>query len=173
VRSRLEDLLATAERQLAARSYDAAIDTCRTALNEPGAAEAGVQERLGAACRVRDEARGIVRPVEAPALPVEIAAPPVEPPAETPADPEPPPAPLPVEPFRTIEPPSIKLHQPDVVATIERQDFPDYQLEVEKLSILHPSPAPEDEENGSLPMKQIALAILICGIVCLIAVLLK
>lgn len=66
MRTRLEDLIATADRQLASRSYDAAIDTYRTALAEPGAAEAGVAERLEAACGARDlasvAARGEGRP---------------------------------------------------------------------------------------------------------------
>ena len=60
MKSRLEDLIATADRQLASNSYDAAIDTYRTALGEAGAVEAGVDSRLQAACRARDEARGVV-----------------------------------------------------------------------------------------------------------------
>ena len=60
MKSRLEDLIATADRQLASNSYDAAIDTYRTALGEAGAVEAGVESRLQAACRARDEARGVV-----------------------------------------------------------------------------------------------------------------
>src|ERR1700684_4356701 len=90
MRTRLDDLIATADRQLASRSYDAAIDTYRTALGEGGAAEAGIEERLEAACRTRDEARGIVRPVEPPAPPkVETAEPPEEPPADLRMEPKP------------------------------------------------------------------------------------
>src|SRR5580704_1462136 len=90
MRSRLDDLIATADRQLASRSYDAAIDTYRTALGEPGAAEAGVEELLESACRARDDARGIVRP---PPPTVEITAMPVETPAAVPAEPRPEPVP--------------------------------------------------------------------------------
>jgi TonB family protein len=65
MKSRLDDLIATGDAQLLSRSYDAAIDTFRTALAEPGAAEAGVARRLEAACRVRDAARGAGLPAQA------------------------------------------------------------------------------------------------------------
>jgi hypothetical protein len=86
MRSRLEDLIVTADLQLASRSFDAAVDTLRTALGEPGAAEAGVAGRLEGACLARDEARGIVRP--APMQPIaEVAPIAVEPIAEVQAAP--------------------------------------------------------------------------------------
>lgn len=178
MRTRLEDLIATAERQLASRSYDAAVDTYRTALSEPGAAEAGVAERLDAACRVRDEARGIVRPVEAPAPPAptppppppEIAAVPTLAPLEVAAPPAP--VPQPVERFRTIEPPTFKLLEPDVVAEImERRDQRDFQQDVERLSIIDPKPLPE--EHDPLLLMRVAIAALIFVFVCLIALMLK
>ena len=61
--SRLRDLIATADRQLAAQSYDAAIDTCRTALtvtaDEDTAAErSDIESRLQQANLARDRARG-------------------------------------------------------------------------------------------------------------------
>ena len=54
---RLRDLVSTADRQLAAKSYDAAIDTYRTALAEPDAVGADIEARLEVACRARDAAR--------------------------------------------------------------------------------------------------------------------
>jgi hypothetical protein len=74
MRSRLEDLIVTADRQLASRSFDAAVDTLRTALGEPGAIEAGVEDRLEAARRARDESCGIVRPapISTPAMAVVV-----------------------------------------------------------------------------------------------------
>ena len=167
MRTRLEDLIAAAERQLASRSYDAAIDTYRTALSEPGAAEAGVEDRLAAACGVRDEARGIVRPVEAPAPPA--PSPPPPPPLEI----APPPAlaPLPVEPFRTIEPPSFQLLEPDEAEMMERPGRQDYQQEVERLSIIDPQPLPE--ERDPLFLMRVGIAALIFVFVCLLVLLLK
>jgi hypothetical protein len=179
VRSRLEDLIATAERQLASRSYDAAVDTYRTALSEPGAAEAGVAERLDAACRVRDEARGIVRPVEAPAPPLEVAAllPPLieiaAAPTLVPLEIASPPAPVPqpVERFRTIEPPTFRLLEPDEAEMMERCDRRDFQQDIEKLSIIDPKPPPE--ERDPLLLMRVAIAALIFVFVCLIVLMLK
>jgi hypothetical protein len=161
VRTRLEDLIATAERQLASRSYDAAIDTYRTALSEPGAAEAGVEDRLAAACGVRDEVRGIARPVEAPAPPpppIEIA-PPLAP------------APQPVERFRTIEPPTFQLLEPDEATMMERPGRPDYRQDIEKLSIIDPQPLPE--ERDPLFLMRVGIAALIFVFVCLLVLMLK
>jgi len=54
---RVRDLLSTADRQLASHSYDAAIDTYRTALAEfsgdSATVRAGIEERLAAAARAR------------------------------------------------------------------------------------------------------------------------
>jgi hypothetical protein len=181
----LEDLIATAERQLASRSYDAAIDTYRTALSEPGAAEAGVEERLAAACHARDEARGIVRPVEAPALPAPPAPPSQEiaplpaqeiAPADIPAappqrvEPKPKSAPKPVEPFRTIEPPTFRLLEPDEAETMERRDPQDYRRDIEKPSIIDPQPLPEGRD---LFVLRVGIAALIFVFVCLLVLLLK
>jgi len=161
VRTRLEDLIATAERQLASRSYDAAIDTYRTALKEPGAAEAGVEDPLAAANGVRDEVRGIARPVEAPAPPpppLEIA-PPLAP------------APQPVERFRTIEPPTFQLLEPDEATMMERPGRPDYRQDIEKLSIIDPQPLPE--ERDPLFLMRVGIAALIFVFVCLLVLMLK
>ena len=167
MRTRLEDLIAAAERQLASRSYDAAIDTYRTALSEPGAAEAGVEDRLAAACRVRDEARGIVRPGGAPAPPA--PSPPPPPPLEIAASPSP--SPLPVEPFRTIEPPTFQLLEPDEAELMERRGRQDYRQEVERLSIIDPKPV--QEERDPLFLMRVGIAALIFVFVCLIALMLK
>lgn len=149
MRSRLEDLLATAERQLAARSYDAAIDTYRTALAESGATEARVEELLEAACRARDEARGIVRAVGPPAPPVE--PPVVEMAVPPPIEPAPVPVPAPPAPVdgRPIEPPAFHLIEDD--PSILYEDDPsilerprqDRYAEIDVLSILDPTPAPK------------------------------
>jgi hypothetical protein len=163
----LEDLIATAGRQLAARSFDAAIDTYRTALSEPGAAEAGVEERLDAACRARDEARGVVRPVEAP-IP-SAPSPPPTPPIEI--APPPAPAPQPVKSFRTIEPPTFRLLEPDEAEIIDRRGRQDYQQDIEKLSIIDPQPLPED--RNPLFLMRVAIAALIFVFVCLIVLMLK
>jgi hypothetical protein len=176
VRTRLEDLIATAERQLASRSYDAAIDTYRTALSEPGAAEAGVEERLDAACRVRDEARGIVRPVETPMPPassppaqeIALADVPAAPPQRV--EPKPAPAPQRVEPFRTIEPPSFRLLEPDEAEMMDRRDPQDYRQDIEKLSIIDPQPLPEGRD---LFVLRVGIAALIFVFVCLLVLLLK
>ena len=219
MKSRLDDLVATADRQLASRSYDAAVDTFRMALGEPGAAEAGVGERLEAACQARDAARGFVRPVEAPAPPkVEMAAPPVETPAEPrverepalPAEPqvkhepalpgvlridsEPAPAepgmdlePAPPEPgmdlepapalqaaadCRPIEAPSFHLMEddPSMLERVDRERRP--PLEVEKLSILDPTPLPEMPGEPHFAAR-IILALGIFLVVCGLAFLLK
>lgn len=212
MRSRLDDLIATADRQLASRSYDAAIDTYRMALSEPGAAEAGVGDRLEAACRARDEARGIVRPVEAPAPPkVEMAMPPaappgelrmdaepslpavpridreprpaelrrdLEPPAELRTDPEPPPAESRIAPeleppqvvdSRPIEPPSFHLIDDDPLL-LESTDWEQYReqyptLEVEKLSILNPTPLPEEPDES-----QVGARILVAALIAIVVV---
>ena len=172
MRTRLEDLLATADRQLGSRSYDAAIDSYRTALAEPGAAEAGVEDRLEAACRARDEALGIVRPVEPPPR-AEPEAPESAPP---PVDVQPePPAEAPPEPMigsRLVEPPAFELLEPE---PYERRGPREYPLEVERLSILDPIPAPPEEpdSSGSLFLLKIAVAALIFIAVCLVAILLK
>jgi hypothetical protein len=148
MRTRLEDLIATADRQLASRSYDAAIDTYRTALGEPGATEAGVMDRLEAACRVRDEALGIVRAVETPVpppaeVPLEVAAVPA---IETAPVPEPEPAPTPQRQaaFRTIEPPAFHLIEDDP-SILERpsRDYRDRYADIEVRSILDPTPSSE------------------------------
>jgi len=178
VRTRLEDLIVTAERQLAARSYDAAIDTYRTAMSEPGAAEAGVEERLDAACRVRDEACGIVRPVEAPMPPAPSPPPPAQEiaPADIPVappqsvGPKPAPARQPVEPFRTIEPPTFRLLEPDEAEMMDRRDPQDYRRDIEKLSIIDPQPLPEGRD---LFVLRVGIAALIFVFVCLLVLLLK
>ena len=132
MKSRLEDLLATADRQLAAGSYAAAIDNYRTALSEPGADEAGVQAKL-------DAARGIVRPsAEAPA-PI-----PAEPPAVVAMEPavealiEPP---APVEQI-PIEPPAFQLID-DNPAILERPRRETSYVEPPPISILNPQLPPE------------------------------
>ena len=175
MRTRLEDLIATADRQLASRSYDAAIDTYRTALGEPGATEAGVMDRLEAACRVRDEALGIVRAVETPAPPpveppVELAAPPAIETGPVPV-PEPEPAPTPQRQaaFRTIEPPAFHLIEDDP-SMLERpsQDSRDRDryADIEVRSILDPTPAPEELAlTGTATRLVIALVIAIVVVV--------
>jgi hypothetical protein len=167
VRTRLEDLIATAERQLASRSFDAAIDTYRTALSEPGAAEAGVEERLTAACRARDEARGIVRPVVASAPPA-----PSPPPPPPPIEIAPPPAPAPerVKPFRTIEPPTFRLLEPEE-SIMEGRGRQDYQHDFEKLSIVDPQSQPEDRDP--LFLMRVGIAALIFVFVCLLVLILR
>jgi len=179
MRSRLEDLIATADRQLTARSYDAAIDTLRTALAEAGAVEAGVEERMEAVLRARDEARGIVRaapPPPAPVVEMAEAAPIVEAQAEPQSEPEP--TRPPVVPFRTIEPPRFASVQDDP-ARLERFDREQYpMLEVERLSILHPTAAPDpepepDTHDRSWMLKRMVLAAVIAVAVCLIAICIK
>ena len=172
MKSRLEDLLATADTQLASRSYDAAIDTYRTALDEPGAAEAGVGEKLEAACRARDEARGIVRPEPAPApAAVEIATPAVEslaPPRVQELAP-PPAAGPPVE-YPPIEPPSFDLvedspSRPELYRGEQNRD-------VKKLSILDAAVLPE--EDGGLPyLARLGVAALIALATVLVVYFLK
>jgi hypothetical protein len=219
MRTRLDDLIATADRQLASRSYDAAVDTYRMALGEPGAAEAGVGDRLEAACRARDEARGIVRPVEAPAPPkAEMAVPPaappaelrmdaepsppavppidrepppavpridLEPPAELRTDPEPPSAESRIAPeleppqvvdSRPIEPPSFHLidDDPFLLGSTDREQYPEQYreqyptLEVEKLSILNPTPAPETLDPAATATR-ILVAMVIAIVVVVVA----
>jgi len=60
IESRLRDLLTTADRQLESKSYDAAIDTYRTALSCGPTDEqrADIEARLEAASQARDAARG-------------------------------------------------------------------------------------------------------------------
>lgn len=172
MRTRLEDLIATAERQLASRSYDAAIDTYRTALSEPGTAEARVEELLDAACRARDEARGIVRPLEAPAPPAPPAPePPAAPPPPIEIAPSLPNSPQPAEHFRTIEPPSFQLLEPDEEDMMERRGRHDFEHEVERLSIIDPKPVPE--ERDPLFLMRVGIAALIFVFVCFIVLMLK
>ncbi|MEI9974404.1 MAG: hypothetical protein WDO73_21580 [Ignavibacteriota bacterium] len=172
MRSRLEDLIATAERQLASRSYDAAIDTYRTAWNEDGAA-AGVESRLDAAYQARDEARGIVRRVEV-LMPPPMPAP--VPDIEAAAHPDtapPPPSPAPVIDARPIEPPSFSLIEADdyTLARAERREYP---LEVERLSILHPTaPPPASETPEGVALARLAVACVIAVSVIVLAFLLK
>lgn len=140
MKSRLEDLLATADRQLANRSYEAAIDNYRTALGEPGADEAGVQAKLDAACRMRDGARGIAPPtMDAPVSvalePVVIAA--AEPAVEVTI--APPPAPADETP---IEPPSFQLIE-DNPAFLEGPRRGNDYVESPPISILNPTLPPE------------------------------
>jgi len=170
MRTRLEDLLATADRQLASRSYDAAIDTYRTASMEPGAAEAGVEELLGAACRARDEARGIVPPVEPPDPPEEEPPAPAPPLVDVQPEVPPPPQPQPVVESRPVEPPSFQLLEPEPY--MERRPVQEIPLEVEKLSILHPTAAPEEPDEPQY-MLRVIIAVLIFVAVCLLAILLK
>jgi hypothetical protein len=160
MRSRLEDLIATADRQMAGRSYDAAIDTYRTALLELGAGEAGVEEQLETARRARDEARGIVRPPPPPPAPaiVETAPAVVVPIAE------PEPAPLP-EPSvqaagaddRPIEAPAFDL--------IERPERVRHVIDVEQISILDPKPLPEDPDPliGARFLVAAAIFVVVCA----------
>lgn len=159
--SRLDDLLATAERQLASHSYDAAVDTYRTALGEPGAAESGVAQLMEAACRVRDEARGIV-----PA--VETAATPEAPPPHIDSEPEPEaarseprnePPPQPMRENRPTEPPTFHLLEPEPFA--ERREGGPPPLDVENLSILHPTAPPEETESGLVPVARVLIALAI------------
>jgi hypothetical protein len=138
MKSRLEDLLATADRQLATRSYDAAIDNFRTALAEPGAADAGVQARLDAACRIRDEARGIAPPPLEEALPPAPIA--VKPVVEVAAAPVPQPL-APAE-QTAIEPPSFELLEDNPALRASRRDEYPY-VEVQPISILNPTLPPE------------------------------
>jgi hypothetical protein len=186
----LEDLIATADRQLASRSYDAAIDTYRTALGEPGAAEAAVAERLEAACGARDLAsvamRGAGRPepprvdpepvrpeqprIDPEPTPVEPRIDPKpEPPAEPPPDPETPPTPMAVE--RPIEAPLFRLIEDDR-SMLESPSRGQYPMEMEKLSILDPNPLPEEKGDPML-MVRIAVAAVIAVAVCVVVVLLK
>jgi hypothetical protein len=153
MRSRLDDLLANGARQLASESYEAAIDTYRTALGEQGASEAGVEELLESACRRRDEARGIVpppEPVAAPALsrvgePVES---PAAAPAEQPPQLEPDPVPQTVVVDPTIEPPRFLLAQ-DAPSILEECRREPYHMEVERLSILNPKPLTNEFDPAS------------------------
>lgn len=164
MRTRLDDLIATAERQLASRSYDAAIDTYRTALGEPGAVEAGVEERLEKACRVRDEARGIVRIAEAPTptlpLVAEMPAPPPEPRVEPAHEPEPAPAKQVLVDSRPIEPPSFHLIEDDP-SMLERPRWDRY-IEYDVRSILDPTPPPDVRDpRGAATRLLIAMLIAI------------
>ena len=60
VETRLRDLLATADRQLESKSYDAAIDTYRTALSCDPTAEqrSDIEARLETASHAREATRG-------------------------------------------------------------------------------------------------------------------
>ena len=190
MRSRLEDLIVTADLQLASRSFDAAVDTLRTALGEPGAAEAGVAGRLEGACLARDEARGIVRP--APMQPIaEVAPIAVEPIAEVQAAPaaverlaevqaapmavEPipevrvAPAPQPVLAPRPIEAPRFLLVEdnPSMLERPGRERQP--LLDVERLSILDPTQPREPEREIDLDkvtrmIVALGIFILVCGL---------
>jgi hypothetical protein len=165
----LEDLIATAERQLAARSYDAAVDTYRTALSEPGAVEAGVEKLLDAAYRTRDEARGIVRPVEPPAPPpappaVEMAAPPMELPAEPQFQPVPEPIRrAPAVDDRPIEPPAFHLIEDD--PSILERPRPDRYVEMDVRSILNPTPAPEAADPAGTATRILIAMVIAIGVV--------
>ena len=144
--SRLDDLVITGDRQLASQAYEAAIDTYRTALSEPGAVEAGVEDRLKAACRARDTARGVVPPAEPPAPPdVEEVGAPVETPAAPQVEPEPElePAPPAVD-DRPIEAPAFHLLEDDP-SMLERTERPEY-VESKPLSILDPTPPPPEPD---------------------------
>jgi len=169
--TRLQDLISTADKQLASRAYDAAIDTYRTALGEPGAVEEGVAGRLDAACRARDAARGVAPSAEPPTpsitapAPAPFAEPPapsimetvVAPPAR-PAEPEP--APLDDGP---IEPPAFHLIEDD--PSILERPHREHSAEFERpLSILDPAPLPEEPDGMALA--RIAVAALITLIVC-------
>ena len=170
--SRLDDLIATAGRQLASQSYDAAIDTYRTAAGEPGAAEAGIEEKLAAACRARDAARGVVRPVEPPPPPaapvVEMAAPPIELPAQSQPEPKPEPEPAPVvaSDDRPIEPPAFHLIEDD--PPILERPRRDRYAEIDVRSILDPTPAPEESESTGTAVR-ILIAVAIAAAVVLVA----
>jgi hypothetical protein len=175
MRTRLDDLIATADRQLASRSYDAAIDTYRTALGEPGAAEAGVEQRLEAASRVRDEARGVVRLAEPPAPPLppvaEMPAPPPEPRVEPDPEPEPAPVNQVVVDSRPIEPPSFHLIEDDP-SMLERPGFErpdrDRYIEYDVRSILDPTPPPE-ARDPRVAATRLLIAMLIAIAVVLVA----
>lgn len=134
MKSRLEDLLATADRQLAAGSYDAAIDNYRTALGEPGAGASRVAEKLAGACRVR----GIVPPTPETPAPAPVEAPVVAAPTEqmVEATVEPPPA------QQAIEPPSFQLLEDNAALQASRRDEYPY-VEVKPISILNPTLPPE------------------------------
>jgi hypothetical protein len=171
MKTRLEDLIATADRQLASRSYDASIDTYRMALGEPGAEEAGVAERLEAACRARDGVRGIVHAVEPPVPPEEPPADPPAAPREDPEpappqiDPEPEPPPKPIEERpeeQAIEPPTFQLVEPEPFTMERPERQQEFQLEVEKLSILNPTPPAEAPDlTGTTARLLIAFGIFI------------
>ena len=170
--SRLDDLLATAERQLASHSYDAAIDTYRTALGEPGAAESGVAQLMEAACRVRDEARGIVPAVET--APAESPPPRLDSerePEPVREDPQPEPAPQPIRENRPTEPPTFHLLEPEPFA--ERREGGPPPLDVENLSILHPAAPPEETESGLVPVARVLIALAIAIAVIVLAHYLK
>jgi TonB family protein len=160
--SRLDDLISTGEKQLASRSYDAAIDTFRTALGEPGAVELDVAGRLDAACRARDAARGVVPlPAEPPAPPpkVELAPLPVEAPAERLVEPTPEPEAVD---DRTIEAPAFHLIEDDPYM-LERARRGQH-VEAERLSILDPTPLPEEPDR--MQIARIVVAALIAFVVC-------
>jgi hypothetical protein len=174
MRSRLQDLIATADRQLASRSYDAAIDTYRTAMGEPGAVEAGIQEHLEAACRTRDAALGVARPVEPPPeMPAPPPAPLPEPPVVEMTEPDVESRPTPLPPAvvddRPIEPPSFHLIEDDP-PIFERAQPHSYEGP-EPLSILDPKPPAE--EVDALWMARIAVAALIVIAVCVVVFLAK
>ncbi len=167
----MDDLIATADRQLASRSYEAAIDTYRTAAGEPGAAEAGIEEKLEAACRGRDTARGVVRPVappEPPPAPVAEVAPPIELPAEPRQEPEPEPEPAPAAAIddRPVEPPAFYLIEDDP-SMLERPRRDRY-AEIDVRSILDPTPAPEESESTGTAVR-ILIAVAIAAAVVLVA----
>ena len=169
MKTRLEDLISTAERQLASRSYDAAIDTYRTAMGEPGAADAGVGEKLEAACRARDEARGIVRPAPA-SVAVEIAPPSVESPVPPRADPRPAPARAEEAPAKNepIKPPSFYLVEDDP----SRPELYRKEQNLDLQKILDTALQPE--ESGGLPfLGRLVVAALIAAATVLVVYLFK
>jgi len=200
MRTRLEDLIATAEAQLAAQSYDAAVDTYRTAMGEPGAEEAGVAARLAAACQARDAARGVPAPeppVEEPPVPMAAAPPeaPVEtqgtppeqparswrfrtvsppaapmetrvaPPEQAPPDPPAAPPPPAETDDRPIEPPAFQLIEDDPSMLERPRRRYEEPPEVEKLSILDPTPLPavSPQQQGARLFLAALIFFAVCG----------
>jgi hypothetical protein len=163
--SRLEDLLTTGDKQLASLAYEAAIDTYRTALGEAGAAEAGVEARLQAACEARDAARGVVRYREPEPAPVPPQAETAATALELPAEPEvqiPAVPPAPGADSRPVEPPSFQLIE-NYSPALERPQ-PSAYVEPKPLSILDSTPAPDGPDQAMI--MRIVLAAIIALLVC-------
>jgi hypothetical protein len=108
-----------------------------------------------------------------PPPPIETAPPPAPVPPPLPLEIAPPPAlaPQPFEPFRTIEPPTFRLLEPDEAEIMERRGSQDYQQDVEKLSIIDPQPLPDDRDPMFL--MRVGIAVLIFVFVCLLVLMLK